>query len=65
MAATTRKKTDELLDPEFMSRLDQLTLVSRKIFAGKMRGERLTKRRGASAEFADFRNYVSGDDLLE
>ncbi|MCH8148067.1 MAG: DUF58 domain-containing protein [Planctomycetes bacterium] len=46
-----------------MNRLDQLSLVSRKIFAGKMRGERLTKRRGASVEFADYRNYVSGDDL--
>lgn len=63
MAVATRKKPDELLDPEFMNRLDQLSLVSRKIFAGKMRGERLTKRRGASAEFADYRNYVSGDDL--
>ena len=53
----------ELLDPAFMARLDQLALVSRKIFAGKMRGERLTKRRGESAEFADYRSYVVGDDL--
>jgi uncharacterized protein (DUF58 family) len=52
-----------LLDPEFMARLDQLSLVSRKIFAGKMRGERITKRRGESVEFADYRNYVMGDDL--
>jgi len=52
-----------LLDPAFMAKLDQLALVSRKIFAGKMRGERLTKRRGQSVEFADFRSYVSGDDL--
>jgi len=57
------KKADELLDPEFMNRLDQLALVSRKIFAGKLRGERLTKRRGESVEFADYRNYVVGDDL--
>lgn len=46
-----------------MRKLDQLALVSKKIFAGKMRGERLTKRRGESAEFADYRNYVRGDDL--
>ncbi len=46
-----------------MRKLDQLALVSRKIFAGKLRGERLTKRRGASVEFADHRNYVVGDDL--
>ena len=53
----------ELLSPDFMTRLDQLVLVSRKIFAGKMRGERISKRRGESVEFADFRNYVVGDDL--
>lgn len=46
-----------------MTKLDQLALVSRKIFAGKLRGERLTKRRGESVEFADYRSYVSGDDL--
>ena len=46
-----------------MNKLDQLALVSRKIFAGKMRGERITKRRGESVEFADYRNYVRGDDL--
>ena len=63
MAVATRRKPDELLDPEFMNRLDQLSLVTRKIFAGKMRGERLTKRRGDSVEFADYRMYVSGDDL--
>ncbi len=53
----------QLLDSDFMARLDQLALVSRKVFAGKMRGERLTKRRGESVEFADYRNYVLGDDL--
>jgi len=36
----------ELLSPDFIARLDQLSLVSRKMFAGKMHGERLTKRRG-------------------
>lgn len=53
----------ELLTPDFLARIDQLAFVSKKIFAGKMRGERLTRRRGQSAEFADFRNYVVGDDL--
>jgi len=61
--AISAPSTDNLLDPSFMRRLDRLALVSRKIFAGKMRGERITKRRGESVEFADYRNYVSGDDL--
>ncbi len=55
--------SNQLLAPEFMSKLDQLELVSRKIFAGKLRGERRSKRRGESVEFADYRNYTPGDDL--
>src|SRR3989440_119819 len=56
-------KTDLLLSPEFMARLDQLDVMSRKLLAGKMKGERRSKRRGQSVEFADYRNYVIGDDL--
>ena len=52
-----------LLDPEFLHKLEQLELVSRKIFVGRMKGERKSKKRGSSVEFADHRNYTSGDDL--
>jgi uncharacterized protein (DUF58 family) len=52
-----------LLDPQFLARLEQLELVSRKIFLGRMKGERRSKRKGQSVEFADYRNYVIGDDL--
>src|SRR5205814_2399725 len=52
-----------LLDPQFLHRLEQLELVSRKIFLGRMKGERRSKRKGQSVEFADYRNYVIGDDL--
>ncbi len=51
------------LDAGFMAKLDKLDLVSRKLLNGKMKGERRSKRRGQSVEFADFRNYVPGDDL--
>lgn len=51
------------LDPQFMAKLDRLDLVSRKLLQGKMKGERRSKRRGQSVEFADFRTYVVGDDL--
>src|SRR3972149_361496 len=63
MSIVAGDPTSALLEPAFMAKLDQLALVSRKIFAGKLRGERLTKRRGESVEFADYRSYVSGDDL--
>src|SRR5438270_8397403 len=52
-----------LLEPEFLHRLEQLELVSRKLFLGRMKGERRSKRKGQSVEFADYRNYVKGDDL--
>ena len=59
---TTRKLT-HLLDPQFMARLDSLDVLSRKILQGKLQGERRSKRRGQSVEFADHRAYVVGDDL--
>src|SRR6266849_4287062 len=59
----TEAKTQALLDPDFLARLEQLELVSRKIFMGRMKGERRSKRKGQSVEFADYRNYVIGDDL--
>jgi uncharacterized protein (DUF58 family) len=61
MAETTSPET--LLDPDFLARLEQLELVSRKIFRGRMKGERRSKKKGQSVEFADYRNYVVGDDL--
>jgi uncharacterized protein (DUF58 family) len=60
---TAENSTAPLLDPGFMARLDQLDILSRKILAGKLKGERRSKRRGQSVEFADYRNYVIGDDL--
>ncbi|HUY87760.1 MAG TPA: DUF58 domain-containing protein [Pirellulales bacterium] len=52
-----------LLSPELLAQLEKLELVSRKVFRGRMKGERRSKRKGQSVEFADFRNYVHGDDL--
>jgi uncharacterized protein (DUF58 family) len=62
--STTRtRKLTELLDPKFTARLDSLDVLSRKILQGKLQGERRSKRRGQSVEFADHRAYVVGDDL--
>ena len=54
---------DELLGPELSRALDRLDVLSRKVFAGKLPGERRSKRRGRSVEFDDYRAYVPGDDL--
>jgi uncharacterized protein (DUF58 family) len=52
-----------LLPPDLMAQLERLELVTRKVFRGRMKGERRSKRKGQSVEFADFRQYVPGDDL--
>jgi len=63
-SAPAGKRDDrELLTPEFMTKIEQLEILSRKIFIGRQKGERRSKRRGESVEFADYRNYVVGDDL--
>ena len=54
---------EELLGADLLRRMSRLDVVSRKIFAGKMPGERRSKRRGQSVEFDDYRDYVPGDDL--
>ncbi|MEO1619079.1 MAG: DUF58 domain-containing protein [Planctomycetota bacterium] len=56
-------ESTSLLSPDLLARLERLELVSRKVFRGRMKGERRSKRKGQSVEFADFRNYVAGDDL--
>lgn len=56
-------RVDDLIDGRLMARLDHLDVVSRRIFNGRVQGERRSKRRGQSVEFADFRPYVAGDDL--
>jgi uncharacterized protein (DUF58 family) len=55
----------DLLPPDLLAKLERLELVTRKIFRGRMKGERRSKRKGQSVEFADFRNYVPGDDLRQ
>jgi hypothetical protein len=52
-----------LLDADFVKKLDRLDILSKRILAGRMKGERRTKKRGESIEFADFRDYSAGDDL--
>ncbi len=55
--------SSQLLSAELIRRLEQLQLHTRKLFYGRFKGERLTRRKGQSVEFADYRDYVPGDDL--
>lgn len=51
-----------LLDSQFLRKLDTLTLRSRRLFRGMLRGERRSRTLGRGVEFADYRSYQPGDD---
>lgn len=63
MAPPVSAAANELLDPDFLRKLEQLAVATRRAFAGSTKGEKRSPRRGTSVEFADFRNYVPGDDF--
>lgn len=54
---------EKLFDEKTLRKLEQLSLVANKVRAGAIKGERRSVKRGTSIEFADYRNYVKGDDL--
>ncbi len=51
-----------LFDSTFLSKLEQLHLLARKLFRGEHRAERRSRQIGSSLEFADYRNYAWGDE---
>jgi len=55
--------TPLLFDSTFLAKLEQLYLLSKKLFRGEHRAERKSRQTGSSLEFADYRNYSLGDDL--
>jgi uncharacterized protein (DUF58 family) len=48
---------------DFLARLEQLRIKTRREYAGQGKGSHLSPRRGSSLEFADFRHYTPGDDF--
>lgn len=52
-----------LFDEQTLRKLEQLTLVADRVRAGVMKGDRRSRKRGTSIEFADYRDYARGDDL--
>jgi uncharacterized protein (DUF58 family) len=55
--------SEVLFDPGTLRKLEQLSLIASQVRAGVLKGERRSKKRGTSIEFADYRDYVKGDDL--
>jgi uncharacterized protein (DUF58 family) len=54
---------EALLTPELLRRLEQFQLLAARRAKSSARGERRSRARGQSVEFADYRNYVHGDDF--
>jgi uncharacterized protein (DUF58 family) len=52
-----------LLTPELLRRLEQLQLLAQRRAKSSAKGERRSRARGQSVEFADYRNYAPGDDF--
>ena len=52
-----------LITPELLRRLEQFQLLAQRRAKSSAKGERRSKARGQSVEFADYRNYVAGDDF--
>jgi uncharacterized protein (DUF58 family) len=59
----TAAPASHLLAPEFLRKLERLSLVAKRSFRGQLKGEKRSPRRGSSVEFADYRDYTPGDDL--
>jgi uncharacterized protein (DUF58 family) len=52
-----------LFNSDFLKRLEYLSLLSRRVFHGRLLAQRRTTRTGQGIEFSDHREYTRGDDL--
>src|SRR5436189_5564757 len=52
-----------LLSAGLLRRLEQFQLLAQRRAKSAAKGERRSRARGQSVEFADHRNYVAGDDF--
>jgi uncharacterized protein (DUF58 family) len=52
-----------LFEPDFLTRLEYLSLISKRVFRGSLLAQRRTMQLGSGIEFADHREYAAGDDF--
>jgi uncharacterized protein (DUF58 family) len=62
-AAPAHGSQADLFDEGFLKKLEYLYIVSKKVFSGRTRAERHSRRVGSGIEFADHRDYAPGDDF--
>jgi uncharacterized protein (DUF58 family) len=52
-----------LFPPDFLTRLEYLSLVSKRVFRGQLMAQRRSQQMGSGIEFSEHREYNRGDDL--
>ncbi len=52
-----------LFPGDFVTRLEYLSLISRRVFRGSLLAQRRTVQQGSGIEFSDHREYSAGDDF--
>ena len=52
-----------LFPPDFLTRLEYLSIVSKRVFRGQLLAQRRTMQMGSGIEFSEHREYTVGDDL--
>lgn len=54
---------EQLAPPDYLRRLEGLSLLARQLARGPQRSERKSALRGVSPEFTEYRAYIPGDDI--
>lgn len=52
-----------LFPPDFLTKLEYLSIMSKWVFRGSLLAQRRTMQLGSGIEFSDHREYATGDDL--
>lgn len=52
-----------LFPPDFLTRLEYLSIISKRVFRGSLLAQRRTMQLGSGIEFSDHREYSPGDDF--
>src|SRR5262245_44603637 len=63
LLATPQARFTTLLENDVLSRLEKMRLCPRRRLTNRSRGEHHAAKGGTSTEFADYRDYVAGDDV--
>src|ERR1700730_5891343 len=59
----TQAQFTALLDNDVLARIEKMRLLPRRRLPNRSRGEHHASKGGTSTEFADYRDYVPGDDV--